>query len=119
MQNLLGTSDQVHEARGRLGVAEYNRLSVRLELQADYFAGVWANRAQKRFNVLERGDLEEGLGAAGAVGDDRIQKRAQGYVVPESFTHGTADQRIRWFTLGLKSGDPAAHNPFDVPYDEL
>ena len=119
VQKLLGFSDFVHKKRQTVSKEEYNRLSVKLELQADYFAGVWANRAQKRFNILERGDLEEGLGAAGAVGDDRIQKRAQGYVVPESFTHGTADQRIRWFTLGLKSGDPAAHNPFDVPYDEL
>jgi predicted metalloprotease len=119
VQKLLGFSDFVHKKRQTVGKEEYNQLSVKLELQADYFAGVWANRAQKKYQVLEEGDIEEGLRAAGAVGDDTIQKRAQGYVVPESFTHGTAEQRIKWFTLGLKSGDPRAHNPFDVAYQDL
>ena len=119
VQKLLGFSDFVHKKRQTVGKEEYNRLSVKLELQADFFAGVWANRAQKRFAVLEKGDIEEGLRAAGAVGDDTIQKRAQGYVVPESFTHGTAEQRIRWFRLGLESGDPRSHNPFDVAYEDL
>ena len=119
VQKLLGFSDFVHKKRQTVSKEEYNRLSVRLELQADYFAGVWANRAQKSFNILERGDLEEGLRAASAVGDDTIQKRAQGYVVPESFTHGSAEQRIRWFRKGLETGDPLAHNPFDVAYEDL
>ncbi len=119
VQNLLGLSSYVHQKRRSLSKAEYNKLSVKLELQADYFAGVWAHRAQKQFNILERGDLEEGLGAAGAVGDDTIQKRARGYVVPDSFTHGTAQQRIRWFKLGLKSGDPTEHDPFQMRYEEL
>jgi predicted metalloprotease len=119
VQKLLGFSDYVHGKQRTVSKEEYNRLSVKLELQADYFAGVWANRAEKNFQVLERGDIEEGLRAAGAVGDDTIQKRAQGYVVPESFTHGTAEQRIKWFTMGLKSGDPLAHNPFDLAYENL
>lgn len=119
VQKLLGFSDFVNQKRQQLGPEEFNKYSVKLELQADYFAGVWANRAQKNWQVLERGDLEEGIRAAGAVGDDTIQKQAQGYAVPESFTHGTAEQRIKWFTLGLESGDPRAHNPFDLAYEDL
>jgi predicted metalloprotease len=119
VQKLLGFSDFVNQKRRELGPEEFNKYSVKLELQADYFAGVWANRAQQKWQVLERGDLEEGIRAAGAVGDDTIQKRAQGYAVPESFTHGTAEQRIKWFTLGLESGDPRAYNPFDVAYEDL
>ena len=119
VQKLLGFSDFVNEKRQQLAPEEFNKYSVKLELQADYFAGVWANRAQKNWQVLERGDLEEGIRAAGAVGDDTIQKQAQGYAVPESFTHGTAEQRIKWFTLGLESGDPRAHNPFDLAYEDL
>ncbi len=119
VQKLLGFSDFVNQKRRELSPEEFNKYSVKLELQADYFAGVWANRAQKKWQVLERGDLEEGIRAAGAVGDDTIQKRAQGYAVPESFTHGTAEQRIKWFTMGLESGDPRAHNPFDLAYEDL
>ncbi len=116
IQNLLGISAKVQSQRNR---PDYNQLSVRLELHADYLAGVWANRAERQFQILERGDIEEGIRAASAVGDDTIQKRAQGHVVPDSFTHGSAEQRIRWFTLGLKSGDPIAHSPFDGAYENL
>lgn len=105
VQKLLGTSDQVNEARGRVSKEEYNRLSVRLELQADFLAGVWANHANRARHIIEDGDVEEALGAANAIGDDRLQKQAQGYVVPDSFTHGTSAQRIRWFRRGLETGD--------------
>ncbi len=105
IQNLMGTSDKVHQARGRLSEAEYNQLSVRLELQADFYAGVWAHHAQRMKNILESGDVEEALNAASAIGDDRLQKQAQGYVVPESFTHGTSEQRVRWFRKGFETGD--------------
>jgi predicted metalloprotease len=114
VQNLLGISDRVHAMRQRVSENEYNQLSVRLELQADYLAGVWAHHAESTFQILEHGDVEEGLDAASAIGDDNIQKQSQGYVVPESFTHGSAEQRVRWFRLGLQSGDPLAHNPFDA-----
>ncbi|MCA9321559.1 MAG: zinc metallopeptidase, partial [Planctomycetes bacterium] len=119
VQNLLGVSRMVHEKKARVSEEEYNQLSVRLELQADYFAGCWAHHAEQRYQILERGDLDEGLKAAFAVGDDTIQKRSRGYVVPESFTHGTSEQRVRWFRLGFKSGDPAANDPFDVDYRDL
>lgn len=105
VQNLLGISGQVQEARTRLDAAQSNEVSVRLELQADYLAGVWAHHAQRMKNILEEGDLEEALGAANAIGDDTLQKQAQGHVVPDSFTHGSSEQRIRWFTKGLRSGD--------------
>lgn len=104
VQRLLGTMDKVESARGRLSEQENNQLSVRLELQADFLAGVWAHYAQKK-GVLEPGDVEEALGAASAVGDDRLQRESQGYVVPDSFTHGTSEQRIRWFRKGLDTGD--------------
>jgi hypothetical protein len=104
VQTLLGLSSQVQAARSRLSEAEANELSVRQELQADCYAGVWANHANRR-NWLEPGDVEEGLQAAAAIGDDRIQRRSQGYVVPESFTHGSSEQRQRWLTLGLQTGD--------------
>ena len=119
VQKLLGFSDFVHKKRQTVSEEEYNQLSVRLELQADFFAGVWANRAQQRFDILEVGDIDEGLRAAGAVGDDTIQKRMRGHVVPESFTHGTAEQRVRWFKRGLQSGDPLSHNPFEGRYEDL
>jgi predicted metalloprotease len=96
--------DKVESARSRLREEENNQLSVRLELQADFLAGVWAHYAQKK-GVLEPGDIEEALGAASAVGDDRLQRETQGYVVPDSFTHGTSEQRIRWFRKGLETGD--------------
>ncbi|MBX3415803.1 MAG: neutral zinc metallopeptidase [Pirellulales bacterium] len=105
VQNLLGTSEKVQRMRGRVSDAEYNDLSVRLELQADFLAGVWAHHAQRTKNILERGDIEEGLQAAHAIGDDTLQKQAQGYAVPDSFTHGTSEQRVRWFRKGLETGD--------------
>ncbi len=105
VQNLLGIMDQVQQQRGRLSEKEYNALSVRLELQADFFAGVWAHHTNQSLGMLEDGDIEEGLRAASAIGDDKIQKRTQGYVVPDSFTHGSSDQRVRWFMKGFRSGD--------------
>lgn len=104
VQNLLGISDKVSRLRQQLSEGEYNKYSVRLELQADFFAGVWAHYEQGR-GVLEAGDIEEALNAANAIGDDRLQKQAQGYVVPESFTHGTSAQRMYWFKKGYETGD--------------
>ena len=105
VQNLLGTSTQVRKAQRGLGKAGANELSVNLELQADCFAGLWGNHADRSRQVLEQGDIEEALNAASAIGDDRLQKEAQGYVVPESFTHGTSKQRVHWFRKGIDSGD--------------
>ncbi|MGI9484065.1 MAG: KPN_02809 family neutral zinc metallopeptidase [Hyphomicrobiales bacterium] len=105
VQNLFGIAKKVTNARMRVSKAQGNELSVRMELQADCFAGVWANNAQRMRNILEAGDIEEGLNAASAIGDDRLQKRQTGYVVPESFTHGTSAQRVRWFKRGLQAGD--------------
>jgi predicted metalloprotease len=104
VQNQLGVSDRVNRMRGRVSEAEYNQLSVRLELQADFLAGVWAHHAEQRYRILEPGDIEAALTAAQAIGDDKLQKESQGYVVPDAFTHGTSAQRVRWFTSGLKSG---------------
>ncbi|HEV7395070.1 MAG TPA: neutral zinc metallopeptidase [Pyrinomonadaceae bacterium] len=104
VQNLLGTMDKVDRAQQRGGKAQANQLSVRLELQADFLAGVWAHYAQQK-GVVEPGDIEEALGAASAVGDDRLQRASQGYVVPDSFTHGSSEQRMRWFRKGLETGD--------------
>ena len=112
VQTLLGTSGQVNELRQRLSDEEFNEYSVKLELQADYYAGVWAHHAQG-MDLLEEGDLEEALTAASAVGDDTIQKRAQGYVVPESFTHGTSKQRRNWFYKGFESGTIEGGNTFE------
>jgi hypothetical protein len=103
VQTLLGINEKVMSFRSKLSDEEFNKYLVCLELQADYFSGVWAHYA-KRMNVLEEGDLDEALNAASAVGDDRIQKNTQGYVVPESFTHGTSEQRKRWFDKGFRSG---------------
>jgi predicted metalloprotease len=105
VQNLLGISDKVHALQGQPSEVEANALSVRLELQADCLAGVWANRADCARNILESGDVEEALNAASAIGDDTLQRQSRGTVVPESFTHGTAAQRQRWFRTGLNSGD--------------
>lgn len=113
VQNLLGISDRVHEARGKVSQAEYNRLSVRLELQADFLAGVWAHHAQKARGVLESGDLEEAITAANAIGDDTLQRQSRGTVVPDSFTHGTSAQRVAWFRHGFRTGDFAQGNTFD------
>ncbi len=104
IQRLLGTMDRVDSVRGRVSEQEANELSVRLELQADFLAGVWAHYAQKK-GSLEPGDIEEALGAASAVGDDRMQRQTQGHVVPDSFTHGSSEQRIRWFRKGFETGD--------------
>lgn len=112
VQNLTGISDRVHAARNRLSEEEYNALSVKLELQADFYAGVWAHHAQKMKQILEPGDVEEALQAANAIGDDRLQKQSQGYVVPESFTHGTSEQRMKWFKLGFDTGDVMEGNTF-------
>lgn len=112
VQNLLGTSDRVAAARGRGGESAEHDLSVRLELQADFYAGVWAHHAQRARRILEQGDVEEALNAAAAIGDDRLQMRSQGYVAPESFTHGTSEQRVRWFRRGLESGDPRQGDTF-------
>jgi uncharacterized protein len=120
VQDQLGLSDKVHQARSRVSQEEYNALSVRLELQADYLAGCWAHHAQRTKNILEKGDVEEALNAANAIGDDTLQKRAQGYVVPDSFTHGTSAQRARWFKRGLESGDVKGMNAlFELPYERL
>ncbi len=105
VQNLLGTSTKVHQAQQRMSKAEANNLSVRLELQADCYAGIWAHYAENARNLLEQGDLQEALQAASAIGDDRLQKQATGRVVPDSFTHGSSEQRQRWFTRGYKTGD--------------
>jgi predicted metalloprotease len=105
VQNLIGILGQVNQQQGRISKEAANDLSVRVELQADFLAGVWAHHAQKMKNILEEGDLEEALGAAEAIGDDRIQMRTRGYVVPESFTHGTSEQRMRWFNKGVRTGD--------------
>jgi hypothetical protein len=105
VQNLLGISEKVQRARSQLSETEYNKLSVKLELQADFFAGVWANHAQKMQNILEAGDIEEALNAANAIGDDRLQKQSRGVVVPDAFTHGTSAQRMYWFKKGFETGD--------------
>lgn len=111
VQNLLGTLTQVHRLQSRSSRTEANQLSVKLELQADCYAGVWASQAVKS-GLFERGDIEKAFNAAESVGDDRLQKRSQGYVVPDSFTHGTSAQRLQWFKVGLTSGNPAQCNPF-------
>lgn len=113
VQNLLGVMEQVQPMRSQLSEEKYNELQVRLELQADYYSGVWAHHAQG-MDLLEDGDLEEALTAASAVGDDTIQQRSRGYVVPESFTHGTSEQRKRWFYKGFENGDLQGGNTFDA-----
>jgi hypothetical protein len=105
VQNLLGLSDQVHRMQQRASKVEANQLSVRLELQADYLAGVWAHHAQRSKSILEAGDVAEGLNAASAIGDDTLQRQAQGYVRPDAFTHGSSQQRERWFRRGLETGE--------------
>lgn len=112
VQNLLGTSDKVQRLQSQVSKAEANQLSVMLELQADCYAGVWGNRAQRSRQILEQGDIEEALSAASGIGDDRLQEQARGYVVPESFTHGSSAQRVRWFQRGIQTGDPQQCNTF-------
>jgi predicted metalloprotease len=113
IQHLLGTMDQVDAQQRRLSEAEANRLSVRLELQADFYAGVWAHYAERR-GIIEPGDIEEALNAATAIGDDRLQQSGQGYVVPDSFTHGTSEQRVRWFRKGYETGDMRQGDTFNT-----
>jgi predicted metalloprotease len=114
VQNLLGISDRVQAARGRVSQSEYNQLSVRLELQADFLAGVWARYTDRVKHVVEAGDIEEAMRAASAVGDDRLQSRSRGYVVPDSFTHGTSEQRARWFRRGYDTGDLSQGDTFNA-----
>jgi predicted metalloprotease len=112
VQNLLGTFDQVQQEQQRLSKSQANKLSVSVELQADFYAGVWAHHAQQMKDILEPGDIEEALSAASAVGDDHLQKQSQGYVVPDAFTHGTSEQRMYWFKRGFESGDLKQGNTF-------
>ncbi|HNX66392.1 MAG TPA: neutral zinc metallopeptidase, partial [Bacteroidales bacterium] len=105
VQNLLGTLDKANEAKSGVSEAEANKISVKVELQADFLAGIWAHYAQQMKNILEAGDIQEAMNAAEAVGDDRLQKQSQGYVVPDSFTHGTSKQRETWFMTGFNTGD--------------
>ncbi len=114
VQTLLGIAQQIQALRGRVSPVESNALSVRQELQADCFAGIWAHHAQRARQILETGDIEEGLNAASAIGDDRLQRQARGYVAPESFTHGTSAQRVRWFKRGLTDGDLQSCDTFNV-----
>ncbi|HIK43357.1 MAG TPA: neutral zinc metallopeptidase [Leptolyngbyaceae cyanobacterium M65_K2018_010] len=115
VQNQLGISDQVHRLQQRASRAQANDLSVRLELQADCLAGVWAHNAQVARDILEEGDIEEALNAASQIGDDRLQMQSRGYVTPDSFTHGSAEQRATWFYRGIESGKVAQCNTFEVP----
>jgi predicted metalloprotease len=114
VQNLLGVTGQMEQMRGRVGQTEYNRLSVRLELQADCFAGVWGHHAQNARQILEQGDVEEAMNAAARIGDDALQRAGGGAVVPESFTHGSSAQRQRWFNTGLKTGSVKACDTFSA-----
>lgn len=119
VQNLLGTLDKAHQQMANLPESEANKISVRLELQADFYAGVWANHDNARFNSLEPGDIEEALDAASKIGDDYLQKKARGYAVPDSFNHGTSAQRERWLRKGLTTGNPAAGDTFTPSYSSL
>ncbi|MCW8929356.1 MAG: zinc metallopeptidase [Gammaproteobacteria bacterium] len=114
VQNLFGTSGKVHKAKQKLSTVKANQLSVKLELQADCYAGIWANHANRSRQILESGDIEEGLKAASAIGDDRLQKQSQGHVNPDSFTHGTSKQRVKWFNVGLEKGSLSACNTFSA-----
>jgi hypothetical protein len=114
IQKIMGITDKVHNLRGKLSEKEYNKMSVRLELQADFLAGVWAHHSQQMSQMMETGDLEEALNAAYAIGDDRLQKQSSGTVVPDSFTHGTSEQRIRWFKKGFETGDLQQGDTFNA-----
>lgn len=113
VQNLLGTSDKVHDLQQRVSEKMANKLSVALELQADFYAGVWANHSQKLRNMIESGDIEKALATASAIGDDKLQMQSQGYVVPDAFTHGTAEQRVYWFKKGYETGDMSQGDTFN------
>jgi predicted metalloprotease len=112
IQKLSGVFDKAEQERQRMSEKEYNKLSVKMELQADFYAGVWANRDQKMKNILERGDIESALNAANAIGDDRLQQESRGRVVPDAFTHGTSQQRMYWFKKGFETGDIKQGNTF-------
>ncbi|MFC2155058.1 neutral zinc metallopeptidase [Acidobacteriota bacterium] len=116
VQKLLGIMEHYERQRRRLSKRDFNRQTVRLELQADFLAGIWAHHAQRMNNILEEGDIQEGINAAGAVGDDRIQKKNRGYIVPDSFTHGTSRQRTRWFLKGWKTGDLRQGDTFETDH---
>jgi predicted metalloprotease len=115
IQNLTGTAEKMHNLRGQVSEKDYNKYSVMQELQADFYAGVWAHYIQHWQNILEPGDIEEALTAASAIGDDRLQKQSQGYVVPDAFTHGTSEQRMYWFKKGYETGDIHQGNTFEDP----
>ncbi len=119
VQYLLGTLDQVHQQQQRMSEKESNQLNVRLELQADFYAGVWAYHDNKNFNSIEDGDIDEGLNAASQIGDDRLQMKSQGYTVPDAFNHGTSAQRSRWLKKGLQTGNISDGDTFSVPYSQL
>lgn len=119
VQHLLGISDKVHNMRSQLSEEENNAMSVKLELQADFLAGVWAHHADQQNDIIEPGDFEEALNAANAIGDDRLQKQSQGNVVPDSFTHGTSEQRMRWFRKGYETGDTKQGDTFSLQDSEL
>jgi predicted metalloprotease len=119
VQHLLGYMERVHGQRGRVSQEDFNRLSVRLELQADFLAGVFAHHAQQQFDFLETGDIEEAMRAAEAIGDDTLQRRSTGRVMPDSFTHGTSEQRRRWFMKGFQTGRLDDGDTFSIPYDRL
>ena len=114
VQNLMGTSTRVRNLQNRVGQVQANQLSVRLELQADCFAGIWAHHADRQRQIIEQGDVEEAINAAASIGDDRLQKQARGYVVPESFTHGSSAQRVKWFKRGIQTGKIEACNTFNI-----
>ena len=119
VQNLLGTLGQAHQQMARMNKADANRVSVRIELQADFYAGVWAHYEKEMFGSLDSGDLQEAINCASVIGDDYLQKKAQGYAVEESFTHGTAAQRMRWLKKGLQSGDMNGGPRLDMSDAEL
>jgi predicted metalloprotease len=113
IQHILGTTTKIRQLQSRKDESGSNKLSVAMDLQADFYAGVWAHYNEALHNTLEEGDIEEALSAANAVGDDRLQKQAQGYVVPDAFTHGTSEQRMYWFKKGYETGDLRQGNTFD------
>lgn len=119
VQNLLGILPKTHAQMARVSETEANRISVKTELQADYFAGVWGNVDNRMFGSIEPGDVEEALDVAAKIGDDYLQKKAYGYEMPESFNHGRSEWRVRWLDKGLKSGDPDGGDTFSVPYNNL
>ena len=119
VQYLLGTLQQAHQQMQRVSETQSNQISVRLELQADFYAGVWAYHDNKMYNSLEPGDIEEGLAVSAKIGDDYLQKKARGYATPETFNHGTSDQRSRWLMKGFRTGDPSQGDTFSPAYSQL